>query len=40
MQVVGEGDVGQIFDVLVEVVDYGGELLGLGGEGGGGVVVF
>ena len=40
MEIVGKGDVGEVFDVFVEVVDEGGELLGLGGEGGGSVVVF
>lgn len=38
--VFGEGDGGQVFDVFVEVVDEGCELLGFGAEVGGGVVGF
>ncbi|KAI7451852.1 Glycerol-3-phosphate dehydrogenase [Hortaea werneckii] len=37
--VVGQGDVGQVLDVLMEGVDEGGELLGLAGELVAGVVV-
>lgn len=36
--VFGQGDRRQVFDVFVDMVDEGGELLGLGAEVGGGVV--
>ena len=38
--VFGQGYGGQVFDVFVEVVDEARELLGLGAELGGGIVVF
>ena len=38
MEVRGEGNVGEVFDVFVEVVDEGGEGMGFGRVGGGGLI--
>ncbi len=39
-EVGGKGNIGQVFDVVVEVIDQLGQLVRLSGELGSGVVVF